>query len=46
MCVYNGITFTSCFLKMRTAISNLRYRNLTEDVVENRAADEAYDTNA
>lgn len=46
MCLYNNITCTSCFIKLRNLITNWRYRNLTEEVVENRSADQAYDSNA
>ncbi|KAF2897995.1 hypothetical protein ILUMI_08179 [Ignelater luminosus] len=46
MCLYNNITLTTCFIRIRNAITKLRYRNLTEEVVENRAADQAYDSNA
>lgn len=46
MCLYNGITCTPCIIYVRNAVTNLRYRHLNDDVVENRAADEAYDRSA
>lgn len=46
MCLYNGITCTVCIIYIRNKITHLRYRHLNDDVVENRAADEAYDTSA
>lgn len=46
MCLYNGITCTPCVIYVRNAVSNLRYRHLSDDVVENRAADEAHERSA
>ncbi|KAK5638532.1 hypothetical protein RI129_012827 [Pyrocoelia pectoralis] len=46
MCLYNGITCAPCIIYIRNAVTNLRYRHLNDDVVENRAADEAYDRSA
>ncbi|KAF5279940.1 hypothetical protein FQR65_LT15122 [Abscondita terminalis] len=46
MCLYNGITCVPCVVYVRNRVSNLRYRHVNEDVVENRAADEAFDSTA
>ncbi|CAG9815222.1 unnamed protein product [Phaedon cochleariae] len=39
MCLYNGITFVSTFLKMKEAIRR-RYNKVDEEVIENRNAED------
>lgn len=39
MCLYNGITFATTFIRIRTLILR-RYRPMEEDVIENRDADD------
>ncbi|XP_044260608.1 solute carrier family 35 member F6 [Tribolium madens] len=40
MCLYNGITCTFIFIKIRALFMRLRYRNMEEDsIIENRTAD-------
>ncbi|KAJ3652119.1 hypothetical protein Zmor_018113 [Zophobas morio] len=40
MCLYNGITCTLVFVKVRALFVRLRYRNVEEDsIIENRTAD-------
>lgn len=43
MCIYNGITFKTCYLHARNFFA--RYRHLNEEEVENRAADVPNDVN-
>ncbi|KAG5890717.1 hypothetical protein JTB14_026023 [Gonioctena quinquepunctata] len=39
MCIYNGITLTSTFIKVKSLI-NRRYTGINEEVIENRNADD------
>lgn len=44
MCLYNAITCTSVFAKIRSGFNRLRYRNLHEGAVINSSADQPDDT--
>ncbi|KAK9745386.1 EamA-like transporter family [Popillia japonica] len=39
MFMYNGVTFTTVYLKLRQGVVNLRYRKLNEEIIENMEAD-------
>ncbi|KAI4455094.1 hypothetical protein MML48_9g00003639 [Holotrichia oblita] len=39
MFMYNGVTFTAVYLKLRQGVVNLRYRKLNEEIIENMEAD-------
>ncbi|KAJ8933758.1 hypothetical protein NQ314_013791 [Rhamnusium bicolor] len=40
MCLYNGITFSATFLKIRSFINRRRYSTMEEEIIDNRNAED------